>query len=416
MAKLTKSVIDKLKPCSDRDIFAWDGELRGFGVRIKPSGASSFIIQYRNNQGRTRRYAFAQLHTLTPDEARRKARKLLAEAEAGGDPSHQRKIERHAATIEDLCAKYLDAARAGLVTGKSGAVKRSSTLLIDEGRINRHIIPLVGKKVASQLTRADVQRMVDDIAAGRTAAVVKTKLRGLARVTGGQGTATRTAGVLGGILTWAEKRGLVEGPNPVRGLDLRSDHARDRTLSHEELRKLGEAILRAKDKQPMAAFAALLLALTALRRGEVYNLRWSEIDLEGSCLRLTATKNGRSTRPVGAAAISLLKTIPKLHETWLFPNERGSGSRDLQKPITSIFNDAGLHDARGHDLRRTFASIAAGLEYSDATIAELLGHAKKGVTERHYIRRPDAYLIEAASKISGQVWRALGVAVFPTDL
>jgi integrase len=60
--------------------------------------------------------------------------------------------------------------------------------------------------------------------------------------------------------------------------------------------------------------------------------------------------------------------------------------------------DPGLHDARCHDLRRTFASTAAELGYGDATIAELLGHARRGVTERHYVRRPDAVLIEAASR------------------
>lgn len=413
MAKITKRTLDQLQPRPEGDVFVWDGELRGFGVRMKPSGSASFIVQYRNNNGQTRRLAFAQLRTLTPDEARRRARQILADAEGGGDPSKQRQMDRRAITIEQLCAEYLDAAKAGLVTSRSGTKKRQSTILVDQGRIARHIVPLIGKKVANQLSRADIQRMVDDITLGKTASVIKTGHRGLARVTGGPGTAARAAGLLGGIISWAEKRGLVSGPNPARGLDLRSDAARDRILSSKELAKLGSAINVAEHKQPLAANALKLLALTALRRSEVYNLRWSEIDLENSCLRLAISKNGRSTRPVGAIAIRLIKSFPKLHGVWVFPNERGTGPRDLHKQIALIFNNADLADARGHDLRRTFASVAASFEYSDATVGELLGHAKKGVTEKHYVRRPDAYLIEAASKISRQIGASMSI-VFPS--
>jgi integrase len=75
----------------------------------------------------------------------------------------------------------------------------------------------------------------------------------------------------------------------------------------------------------------------------------------------------------------------------------------LVKRIAALFNEAGLHDARGHDLRRTFASLAADEGYSDATIGELLGHARQGVTRKHYIRRPDAALIAAADRVSSRI-------------
>ena len=81
MAKLTKRFLDTLKPHAERDLFVWDSELRGFGLRMKPSGAASFLVQYRTLQGRTRRLAFARAGTLTPDEARAKAKRLLAETE-----------------------------------------------------------------------------------------------------------------------------------------------------------------------------------------------------------------------------------------------------------------------------------------------------------------------------------------------
>ncbi|MGJ0394545.1 MAG: tyrosine-type recombinase/integrase [Methylocystis sp.] len=405
MAKLTKRLIDALKPRLEGDLFVWDGELKGFGVRMKPSGAASFIVQYRTPQGRTRRFAFATVGVLTPEEGRAKARQLLAAVENGEDPSSLRHEVRRALTVAQLCDAYMEAARAGHVRTRFGRTKRRSTVAIDEGRVYRHIVPLLGNRIAEEVTRADVQRMCDSIAAGKTAATIKTKARGVARVTGGAGTATRVAGLLGGIFTWAEKRGLVKGPNPVRGLDLRADAAKDRVLSKEELRALGEAMQNAGS--PMAASALRLIALTALRRGEAYGLRWREIDFEGSCLRLIETKAGRSTRPIGKAAIEHLRSLPKLHDEYVFPNRQGSGGADLQRQVVSIFNAAGLADARGHDLRRTFASAAAELGYSDATIGELIGHAKQGVTEKHYVRRPDAALVEAATRTADLIARAL---------
>ena len=180
MAKLTKRLIDALEPRSDGDLFVWDGELRGFGLRMKPSGAASFLVQYRTPQGRTRRFAFARVGTLTPEEARTKARRLLAQAQDGGDPSAHRHAQRKAPTIAEICERYLEAARAGNVTTRFRRTKRPSTVAIDEGRVSRHIIPLIGGKIANKLTRADVQHMCDSIAAGKTAATIKTKVRGVA--------------------------------------------------------------------------------------------------------------------------------------------------------------------------------------------------------------------------------------------
>jgi integrase len=407
MPKLTKRCIDALRPLPGHDLFIWDSELHGFGVRMKPSGSASFLVQYRTPQGRTRRYAFAKAGTLTPDEARAKARRLLAEAQDGGDPSIERHKARKALTVADLCDRYLEAAHAGLVTTRFKRPKRPSTVGFDGGRVARHIVPLLGNRPAGQLTRADVQRMADDIAAGRTTAVIKTKPRGKAVVTGGAGTAARVVGLLGGMWTWAEKRGFVNGPNPARGVETHRGEAKDRVLSKGELASLGRALQGHMERWPMACAAVRLCALTGLRRDEGCGLRWREIDEDGSCLRLSSSKTGRSTRPLGKAAIEHLSALPRIHNEWLFPNRGGTGSAELKKQIAAIFDAAGLKDARSHDLRRTFASTAAELGYSDATVAELLGHARRGVTERHYVRRPDAVLIEAASRTAQLIAAAL---------
>lgn len=406
MPKLTKRFIDTLRP-GGADLFAWDSELRGFGVRMKPSGSTSYLVQYRTPQQRTRRFAFNKVGTITPNEARTKAKRLLAEVAGGADPSAQRHATREALTVAELCDRYLGAARAGLVMTRFHKPKRASTIAIDEGRVSRHIAPLIGRLVARDLTRAAAQRMADAIAAGKTAGTFKTKTRGKAVVGGGAGTAARVVELLGGVWSWAEKRGLVSGANPARGVETHRGEAKDRVLSPGELAALG-VVLREQDAPHSAATAALcLIALTGLRREEACALRWREIDPAGHCLRLETTKTGRSTRPIGNAALHLLSTVPRGESEWVFPNRDGSGRADLKKMIAALFDEAGLMDARSHDLRRTFGSLAADEGYGDATIAELLGHARRGVTARHYIRRPDAALIAAADSVAERIAASL---------
>ena len=276
-------------------------------------------------------------------------------------------------------------------------------MAIDEGRVSRHIVPLIGKLPARDLRRADVQRMADAIAQGKTAGTFKGKPRGRAVVTGGTGTAARVVELLGGIWSWAERRELVPGPSPTRGVETARGEAKDRILSSHELRALGTALDENAPRLPMATSALRLIAFTGLRREEACALKWGEIDAAGSCLRLEASKTGRSTRPLGKTARDLLSSLPRLSERWVFPNRGDTGSAELKASIASLFDAAGLADARSHDLRRTFASLAADEGYSDATIGELLGHARRGVTARHYIRRPDAALVAAADRVAARI-------------
>jgi Arm domain-containing DNA-binding protein len=94
MPKITKRTVDAMRPEIGRDVFTWDTELRGFGVRMKPSGAAAFLIQYRTLQGRTRRHVIGRVGTLTPDQARTEAKARLAEvATKGAESRYDIKIE-----------------------------------------------------------------------------------------------------------------------------------------------------------------------------------------------------------------------------------------------------------------------------------------------------------------------------------
>ena len=408
MTKITKRTLDALRPDpAARDLFVWDGELRGFGVRMKPS-AHNLLVQYRTSHARTRRSGLGRGRNAHAGRGAAKGgRELLAEVAGGGDPSQARRERRVALTLAELCRHYQGAARAGLVMTRFRKPKRPSTIINDEGRISRHIVPLLGSVVACELTRAQVQRMANSIAAGKTAGVFKTKPRGKAVVEGGPATAARTVELLGGIWAWAERRGFVSGQSPTRGVEKHKGDAKERFLSPEELDGLGAA-LRAHDAAQSAAANALrLMALTGARREEICALRWREIDAATGCLRLEETKTGRSMRPLGKEALRLLADLPRGEGEFVFPNADGTGSADLKKRIAAIFDEAGLQDVRAQTLRRTFASVAADEGYGDATIGELLGHARRGVTARHYIRRPDAALLAAADKTAGHIARAM---------
>jgi integrase len=406
MPALTKRAIDAAKPRADR-YFVWCADLAGFGVRVYPSGKKIFVAQVR--VGRFQRRVTIGAHGVyTVEKARKRAGDIIRAASEGRDPQREKQEARNALTVAELCDEYLDAARAGLVMTRFKRPKRPATVAIDEGRVARHIVPLIGTIPARDLRRADVQRMADGIAKGKTAGTFKGKPRGRAVVTGGAGTAARVVELLGGIYSWGEKRELVPGPNPAHGIETARGEAKDRVLSSDELQALGKALDARTAVMPMATAALKLIALTGLRREEACGLRWSEIELAGCCLRLETTKTGRSTRPIGKQARDLLQSLPRLSDEWVFPNRNGSGRAELKASIAALFDAAGLKDARSHDLRRTFGSLAADDGYGDATIAEMLGHSRRGVTQRHYIRRPDAALVAAADRVSRRIAKALG--------
>jgi integrase len=417
MASLTKRAVDAAKP-QKADYFLWCGSTPGFGVRVYPSGKKIFICQVRIGGGKSRRVKIGTFGPYTVDQARQRAGEIIRAAAEGRDPQREKSEARSAITIAELCDEYLEAASAGLVTTRFRRAKSPSTIAIDDGRVSRHIKPLIGTLRARDVTRADVQRMADRISQGKTAGVFKGRARGKAVVSGGAGTAARVVGLLGGIYSWAEKRGLVPGPNPTRGTETINSVAKDRVLSASELFALGKSMKAAEARYPAAVAALRLISLTGMRREEACGLRWSEIDADGHCVRLERTKTGRSMRPIGMAAKAVLIGLSevKSSETWVFPNRDDSGSADLKNSIAAIFDAAGLKDARSHDLRRTFASVAANEGYSDATIAELLGHARRGVTARHYIRRPDTALTAAADRISANISAAIDQRKAPAEI
>jgi integrase len=400
--RITKRFVDSLKP--DRmggDIFAWDagdGALKGFGVRMKPSGSAAFILQYRTREGRTRRLALGRVGTLTPEQARAFAREKLADVAKGGDPSAERRRFREAITVAELCDLHLKEA--------TGRVK-ASTLAMDRSRIETHVKPLIGRYAVSSLTPEDIERLQIEISTGRSAKPRKGSRGGAAK--GGRGVAARTIGMFSTILETARRRGVIPD-NPARGVRRFTEGRQRRFLSLEEIAALGKALQEAeKDgERPSALDVIRLLLLTGLRRMEGLALRRAWIDTRAKCIRFEDTKSGAQLRPIGSAAVALLEGIPTCPGSpWVFPGYRGEGHLvGLPKVLGRICARAGLEGVTLHVLRHTFAAVAAEMGFSELTIAGLLGHSVPGVTAR-YAHVPDTALVAAADRVSSRIAEVL---------
>ncbi|CAK0752318.1 hypothetical protein WCLP8_2330002 [uncultured Gammaproteobacteria bacterium] len=306
--------------------------------------------------------------------------------------------------MSDLCEAYLSACRKGLIMGKKRLPKKESTLAIDDGRIRRHIMPLLGKRKVKDLTTADINKFMRDVATGKTAVDEKTGSRGRAIVEGGKGTAARTVGLLGGILSFAVSEGIIT-TNPVRGVKRPADRKRDLRLTEDDYRRLGCALTEAESEgeNPQALLFARLLCLTGCRRGEIEQLKWSEVDMPGRCFRLQDSKEGASVRPIGGPVIASLSSLPRPGAYVLPGRMAGKPFLGFPKAWQRITDRAGLDGVTAHTLRHSFASVANDLGFTEPTIAAMLGHSSGTITGR-YIHHLDSALVAAADRVARRIW------------
>jgi integrase len=401
MVVLTKRVVDAVQP-GERDQFIWDAKLKGFGLRVRPSGRKFYVAQ-RKRDGRTVRVMLGEHgRDLTCEEARTKAE---AELPRLLDVATERDARKADLNVADLCDRWLAAGCPRAKPGRDGrAALKSGTADIYRSAIVRHIKPLLGSRKLATLGRTDIARFQSDVAAGRTATDEKTKARGRARVTGGAGIAGRVTAYLAAILSWAVRYGLLT-VNPATGVDIIPSGRRERYLSAGELGQLGEALAAAERDGANPAFVAgsRLLALTGCRRNEVMRLRWSEVDLEAGLLRLADSKTGAKLVPLSAAARAVLAAVPRIEGSpWVFPASRGEGpARGLNRFWRTLRKRAGLaEDVTPHTLRHTLASTAIANGASLFLTGKVLGHANARTTERyaHHALDPVAAVMEAASQ------------------
>jgi integrase len=405
--KLTLRSMATISADRSRDVYVWDDKLAGFGLRVKPSGVASFMLQFRNAEGVSRRMTLGKAGVLAPEEARKLAREKLAEVAKGFDPSADRQSARTAPTVAGVCEWYLLSAKAGRLLGRHSRPIKASTLEMDASRIRAHVLPLLGSRKVTGLRPDDIRDFVSAVKSGRTAK--SRKGRG-GETTGGDGAAARSVGMLRTIFAHAMR----EHPdrkhfraNPCDGVKRPADGKQRRFLSMAELSALGLA-LGEELESSIGATVIRFLLMTGLRRTEALALRWAWVDGTSRCIRFKDTKSGAQLRPIGAAAINLLDSRRDRDDSqWVFPSERGDGHFvGLPKVLERVCARESLNGVSTHVLRHTFAAVAAEMGFSELTIAGLLGHTLPSVTAR-YAHIPDRALVLAADAVAARIAAAL---------
>jgi integrase len=380
MPRITKRTVDAAQPdTTGADRFLWDAEVKGFGLRVKPSGVKSYVLKYRIGS-RTRRLTIGKHGSpWTPEQARRRALDLLRDVKDGRDPATEKAEARKDLTIADLANLYLDQGPAEKPN------KKPSSWVTDRSNIERHIKLLLGRKLAKALTQVDVARFQADVAMGRSKADIKTKSRGRAIVEGGKGTAARSLAVLGAMLQFGMDRGLIV-TNPARGIRLLKGEKKERFLSDLEVATLADTLAAMEAETAIsstAATAVRLLLVTGCRKSEILMLRWEWVDVERRCLRLPDSKTGAKVVPLAAAALELLDGISRGPESiFVLSAAKGGGHyTGIQKDWDRIRTRAGLAGLRLHDLRHSFASFAVADGHPLFMIGKVLGHKQVRTTE-----------------------------------
>lgn len=414
MSKLTKRSVDSMAIPAKGQIFLWNEELRGLGVRAMPSGLKVFVLQYRNEEGRSRRIVLGRYGVLTVDQARKQAIIKLGSVASGVDPAEERAQSRAAISIGEVCNWYLENAESGKLLGRKNRPIKASSLAMDRSCIETHIKLLIGNRQVRQLRMSDIEKMQADIAAGRTAKPRRAKGRS-GRTTGGPGVAGRAVATLRSILSHAMRYDIVEN-NSAAGVRKIAAKPRTRRLSAEEIRRLGQAFAVAErnGENPTGLAAIRVLLLTGYRISEVIGMERSWLHAKKGFVHFPDTKTDGQIRPIGECAISVLTAVPQKRELPLFfPSDL------VDKPFSAVprvLNGlcaiARIEGVSPHVLRHTFGSVAGDMGFFDLTIAGLLGHGARGSTQT-YVHLDEALRL-AANRVSEKIANLLAGLDFTT--
>lgn len=417
----------------------YDADVKGFGLLVRPTGARSWILEYRPGAGgrgvSKRRLVIGNPVTTTPEQARDTAKDMLADIRRGKDPSAERQTERAAETVSELAEAWL--------AGHVGPKRKESTEAYYRALLKLHILPNLGTRRAVSITRADVAKLHGAIAAKRqvTPQPGGKRAQKKSRAIGGQGIANRALKTISAMFGWGSRMGIVpDGFNPARGLEPFREEGKERFLSAQEMTALGAALVEGetsgiewqpdisktakrlkhvpKNRRETISIhvtgAVRLLILTGCRLREILHLEWQHVDWQRGALRLPNSKTGRKVVILGAPAIAVLRQLDaaKIGRYVIASTSAGTNEEkpraDIQRPWKAICRAAGLDGLRLHDLRHSFASVGAAGGLGLPVIGKLLGHSDSATTAR-YAHLDATAERRAADMIGAEIAAAMGM-------
>jgi integrase len=411
-ARLVETVSTKLDREDFRDVTA-----RGLQLRVTKGGAKTWTFRYRRkSDGKLRRVTLGAFPGVGLDDARQLAKELSAAVGRGADPAGEAQQRKQAETFGEIAEDWLER--------HAKPNKAVRTVQDDQSMLARHVLPAIGAMKAGEVTKRDIIRLLDDVAASPDARI-KVKRRSADQRGSGPRKMThrpnRVFELVRAIFRWAVGRDLLK-VDPTWGMPppIKKEKARERELSPDEIRKLWSALERAPIKRrttkglargervveaddiPMTRATALTLMLalaTGQRIGEVTGIAVAELDLNDIAPVWTVpgdrVKNGQANRvPLSPLAVRLIQGARALapEARWLFPAADGAGPIDPHAPTKALERARqaiGLEDFRIHDLRRTAATRMAEMGIAPHTISLVLNHvsARQGnITGKVYVQ------------------------------
>jgi len=385
--KLTEDFVSAL-PANGKDRIVFDITLPSFGIRVTAAGKKLFIARAKFDD--TRRYvALGDFPRTKVAKARNDARRVLDAIREGRDPLLDRAARVMAAkaktwTVADLGERWM----AEIVTPK-----RKPRTASDYRRIlDQKILPTFGDTTVAGVVWADVNKW-------------HSKMKDTPR------RANYALAVFKALLNYGEKVGLrAPHTNPCTKIEMFREGRRERFLSQAEMAKAAQAITSAEldgINGPHASAGLRLAMFTGARSGELLASKWSDIDWERRFIRLMDSKtNDARTIHLNDAAVEILKTLPRVGPYIVAGAVKGEAYRSLTRAWVKCRGRAGLDDVRLHDLRHSYASLAASKGISLQMIGMLLGHKVPATTARY------AHLArDAAAGVNDQLGAAMTAAI-----
>ncbi len=375
----------KLKPSASNpnpisaDRFEWDTEVPGLALRLRSGRQPAWYVQIWTD-GRNVRRVIGPETSLTLEQARDMAHVLIAEL-TGATTLVPLVPETPKATVSEFAARFLD----------HGAPSwKPSTLKAHRSLFTCSILPQFGFRDIASITPQEVASW-------------------FARGQGSQGTRNRALAVLSGLMRHAEILGLrPPGSNPCQGLRRRKNRFEVHRLSEQDYGRLGEALRRIEDTEPVIAALIRFLTLTGCRKSEARLLRWDMLDANRAAL--PDSKTGPRAIWLGKAALAMISERPLTCEFVFSIKDRPVSASRIAKVWNTVRDEIVLPTLRLHDLRHGFASVAISSGEALRTVSGLLGHSELQTTAG-YAQFAEAPVRQAAERVAEHLERTLSQRV-----